>query len=70
MLVIGTSAVVQPFAGLPVIARQSGATVVEINPEKTPLTGEISNYLLAGKAGEVMHALVDIVEEEFDKARP
>jgi NAD-dependent deacetylase len=70
MLVIGTSAVVQPFADLPVIARQAGATVIEINPEKTPLTGETSDYLLAGKAGEVMRALVGIIEEEFGKARP
>ena len=70
MLVIGTSAVVQPFAGLPVIARGAGATVIEINPEKTPLTGEISDYLLAGRAGEVMRALVDIIEKEFHGTRP
>lgn len=69
MLVIGTSAVVQPVAALPVIAKQAGATVIEINPEKTPLTEEVSDYLLAGKAGEVMRALVGIIEEEFTKPR-
>jgi NAD-dependent deacetylase len=38
MLVIGTSAVVQPAASLPVVALQRGAYVVEINPQSTPLS--------------------------------
>jgi len=33
MLVIGTSAVVYPAAHLPVLAKQKGAKIVEINPE-------------------------------------
>ena len=33
MLVIGTSAVVQPAASLPYLAKQNGAVVIEINPE-------------------------------------
>jgi NAD-dependent deacetylase len=39
MLVVGTSAVVQPAAGLPLLARDHGAVVVEVNPEPTPLSG-------------------------------
>lgn len=38
MLVVGTSAVVQPAASLPLLARQNGAYVVEINPQPTPLS--------------------------------
>ncbi len=38
MLVIGTSAVVQPAASLPVLALQNRAHVVEINPQPTPLS--------------------------------
>ncbi|MFO7710039.1 MAG: NAD-dependent deacylase [Desulfobacterales bacterium] len=34
MLVIGTSAVVQPAASLPFVARDRGARIVEINPER------------------------------------
>ncbi|MGD9043597.1 MAG: NAD-dependent deacylase [Desulfobacterales bacterium] len=34
MLVIGTSAVVQPAASLPVLARQKGAKIVEVNIER------------------------------------
>jgi NAD-dependent deacetylase len=38
MLVVGTSAVVQPAASLPLIAKQNGAALVEINPQPTPLS--------------------------------
>ena len=34
MLLIGTSAVSHPAASLPGLARQNGAVVIEINPEK------------------------------------
>lgn len=62
MLVVGTSAVVQPAALMPVIAKETGAKVVEINPEQTPLTGEISDYLIRGKAGDVMNRIVEEME--------
>ncbi len=58
MLVIGTSAIVQPAAMIPVNARESGATIIEINPERTPLTGLISDYILKGPAGRIMQQLV------------
>jgi NAD-dependent deacetylase len=58
MLVVGTSAVVQPAAMIPVIAKDNGAKIVEINPERTPLTDEISDYLIMGGAGEVMNRIV------------
>jgi NAD-dependent deacetylase len=35
---IGTSSVVYPAAGLPILASRMGAYLVEINPEDTPLT--------------------------------
>ena len=65
MLVIGTSAVVQPAALMPVVAKDSGAKIIEINPESTPLTGEISDYLIKGPAGDVMNGIV----EELQKIR-
>ena len=64
MLVVGTSAVVQPAALMPVIAKESGAKVVEINPESTPLTADISSYLIMGKAGEVMNRIIEELEKE------
>ncbi len=62
MLVIGTSAVVQPAALMPVIAKEAGAKVIEINPEPTPLTGEISDYLIQGKAGKTLSAILAELE--------
>jgi NAD-dependent deacetylase len=38
VVAIGTSAVVYPAATLPEIARAHGATLVEVNPEDTPLS--------------------------------
>jgi NAD-dependent deacetylase len=62
MLVIGTSAVVYPAASMPEVAKRSGATVIEINPERTSFTHTISDYLIKGKAGEVMPLIVDAVK--------
>jgi len=62
MLVIGTSAEVTPAAYMPVIARRSEAMVIEINPESTSLTRQISDYLIRGPAGAVMRGLVAAVE--------
>ena len=57
MFVVGTSAVVQPAASFPFAAKSSGAFVVEINPERTPLS-EIADLSLLGKAGEIVPRLV------------
>jgi len=62
MLVIGTSATVQPAALMPHIAKESGSKVIEINPEETLLTGSISDYLILGKAGEVMSSIITELE--------
>jgi NAD-dependent deacetylase len=58
MLVIGTSAIVQPAASLPLIARKAGARVIEVNPEPTPFTELVSDYFLGGKAGEILQRVV------------
>ena len=48
---------------IPVIAKNSGAIVIEINPEPTPLTGRISHYLVQGRAGQVMNRIVAELEK-------
>jgi NAD-dependent protein deacetylase/lipoamidase len=57
MLVVGTSAVVQPAAGLASVARQAGAFVIEVNLEQTPNSPEVHISLL-GQAGEILPELV------------
>ena len=56
-LVIGTSAVVYPAAGLIPYAKQSGAKVIEINTEPTPATA-IVDWALQGPASEILPALL------------
>lgn len=56
-LSIGTSALVQPAASLPIEAHQRRIPVVEINPHPTPLT-PYATYVLPGPAGEILPALV------------
>lgn len=63
MLVVGTSAVIQPACFMPVAAVASGAKVIEINPEPTGLTGSVSNYLIQGPAGPVLSRIVDEIEK-------
>ena len=53
MLVVGTSAVVQPAASLPIMAKEHGASVIEVNVEPTPVT-PLANQSLLGPAGEIL----------------
>ena len=55
---IGTSGVVEPAASLPRLAQQAGALIIEINPDRTPLT-VLADYYLAGPSGEVLPRLVE-----------
>ncbi len=45
MLVVGTSAVVQPAASFATWAKSNHATLIEINPESTPLTHETDLHI-------------------------
>lgn len=56
-LSIGTSAVVEPAASLPRIAKSAGAFLVEVNPAETPLSAT-ADAVLRGKAGLVLPQLL------------
>lgn len=55
-LVIGTSSLVQPAASFPLIVKQRGGLIIEVNIERTPLTSAV-DYHLSGKAGEILPQL-------------
>ena len=57
MVVIGTSAVVQPAASMGLLARRRGALVAEINLEPTPYS-EAYTMSLLGKAGDLVPRLL------------
>lgn len=53
MLVVGTSALVQPAANLPFIAITNNVMIIEINIEPTPVSN-IADVSLFGKAGKIV----------------
>ena len=61
MVVVGTSATVYPAAGLPHIAKESGAFIIECNTEPTQFTRTITDIFLQGPAGITLPRLVDKV---------
>lgn len=63
-LSIGTSAVVQPAASLPLMAHENGATLVEINPNPTHITPK-ANYALQDKAGQVLPMIVNRIRNHL-----
>lgn len=56
-LSIGTSGIVEPAASLPWIAHESGAVLVEINPQETSLT-RVADNILQGPSGVILPELV------------
>lgn len=57
LLVVGTSALVQPAASLEPLARDAGAITIQVNPNATDIDDTVS-FLLPGRAGEVLPELV------------
>lgn len=56
MMVVGTSAQVYPAAELPLVAKQSGATVIEINPDPTPVS-DLCSVVFRTPAAATLQAL-------------
>lgn len=57
-IVIGTSGTVMPASMVPIVAKQNGATIVEIGPTPTELTRNgTTDIFLKGKSGEVSREL-------------
>ena len=63
-LSVGTSSVVQPAASLGLVARNNGAFLIEVNLERTDLSGVFDQVFL-GKGGQIM----PLVLEEIIKAK-
>lgn len=59
MLVVGTSATVQPVASFPSLAKQNGALIVDINPNPA---FDIADYIIAEKASVGLTNLLRAIE--------
>ncbi len=58
MIVIGTTGEVMPACQLPLLAKDSGATIIEINPETSKFTHSITDIFLQGKATEIINKII------------
>lgn len=59
VIIIGSTGEVMPAAKIPYVAKQNGATIIEVNPGISNFTNQITDIHLQGKAGEVMDKLYD-----------
>jgi NAD-dependent deacetylase len=62
MLVVGSSLVVYPAADIPVAAVRSGARLILINAEPTPLD-DLADVVIRGKSGEVLPEIIRLIGE-------
>lgn len=65
MLIIGSTGEVVPANQIPVIAKQNGARVIEINPEKSNYTNLVTDVYLCGKASEMVTRIMERVDNHI-----
>jgi len=56
-LIVGSTGEVTPASFVPRTARQNGAVIIEINPEESMFTNNITDIYLKGRAGEMLKKL-------------
>ncbi|WP_372933155.1 SIR2 family NAD-dependent protein deacylase [Mariniphaga sediminis] len=56
-IIVGSTGEVTPASFVPRAAKQNGATIIEINPEKTLFTGQVTDIHLVGKATVILEKL-------------
>lgn len=59
LLVVGTSASVVPASYLPIMAKDQGAFLIEVNPERTELSGRLTDLRIAESAGTALPAILE-----------
>lgn len=55
---VGTTSLVQPAAGLPLVAARNGAALVEINPQETPLS-PMADQCIRAPASKALAAIAE-----------
>ena len=61
-LVVGTTGEIMPAYQVPIMAKENGAKIIEINTEPSNFTYRITDIFLQGKATEMMSELVRRIE--------
>jgi NAD-dependent deacetylase len=58
-LIIGTTGEVMPANQFPLLAKENGATIIEVNPHESNYTSTVTDIFLQGKATEMMGLLAE-----------
>ncbi len=67
LIIIGSTGEVMPANQIPLIAKQTGAQVIEINPERSNYTKMITDIHLPGKASDMMNRLLELIENKIQR---
>lgn len=60
-IIVGSTGEVTPASYVPQTAKRNGAVIIEINPEKSRFTDNITDLYLQGKAAEILVRLRDLL---------
>lgn len=61
LLIIGSTGEVYPAAALPSLAKQNGARIIEINPERSSFSSNVTDLHISLPAGEACLALRNLI---------
>ncbi len=64
LMVVGTSATVTPANTIPMISKQNGSMIIEINKERTHLTDSLTDIFLQGNAAGIISDLVAAIKSK------
>ena len=60
-LIIGTTGEVMPANLIPALAKENGARIIEVNPQPSKYTNELTDIFLEGKATEILGQIEDLL---------
>lgn len=62
-IIIGTSGEIMPASSIPILAKQNGCKIIEINPSTSGFTNSITDVFIQANASEGLSRLVEKLEE-------
>ncbi len=60
-LLVGTTGEVMPANMIPRLAKQNGATIIEINTDPSAYTHDVTDVFLQGRAGDILPEIVESI---------
>jgi len=65
VIIIGSTGEVYPAASIPPYAKETGARVIEVNPDKSLFTDSITDLFLKGTATEIMNKILIGIKQKL-----